>query len=201
MNLSENIRLIRDKITEVAVGCGRKPEEILLVAVTKTVGVDLIQMAIDAGIQDIGENRVQEAKAKFGEVNRKVNWHLIGHLQTNKVKHAVEIFDLIQSVDRIEVAQEIQKRAVAINKKQRILVQVNTSDEESKSGCQPEEADNLVKSISVLPNIQIEGLMTIGPLTNDSDKIRSSFQTLKKIFNRLSNMKLPNVIMKDLSIK
>ncbi len=200
MRISENIQVIREKISDIAGHCGRRPEEITLVAVTKTVGVDLIRQAIDAGIQEIGENRVQEAKIKFGELNQQVQWNLIGHLQTNKVKYAVDIFDLIQSVDRMEVAQEIQKRASGINKKQRVLIQVNTSAEGTKSGCQPEETENLVRSCSLLPNLQVEGLMTIGPLTEDREKIRASFQMLKKIFDDILKQEITNTNMRHLSM-
>jgi PLP dependent protein len=200
MSISENIEVIREKIYETASRCNRHAEDITLLAVTKTVNVDLIRHAIDTGIQEIGENRVQEAKMKFGEINREVHWNLIGHLQTNKVKNAVEMFDLIQSVDRMEVAQEIQKRASGINKKQRILIQVNTSAEETKSGCLPEETESLVRDCSLLPNLQVEGLMTIGPLTDDIEKVRTSFQTLKGLFDNITRLQIRNVIMRHLSM-
>ena len=200
MSISDNIRIIRNNITRVASQCGREPADITLLAVTKTVSIDLIQIAVDTGIRDIGENRVQEARMKFSELARPVNWHLIGHLQTNKVKHAIPLFDLIHSVDRMDLVDEIQKRARTLNKIQRVLVQVNTSGEESKSGCQPEEAEDLVKSVSQFENLQIEGLMTIGPLSGDRDKIRSSFKCLNEIFKKIKNSHIPNVTMKHLSM-
>lgn len=200
MSVSENIQIIRNKIADTANRCGRRADEITLVAVTKTVNVNLIQQAIDAGIREIGENRVQEARMKLGEVNRKIQWNLIGHLQTNKVKYAVEMFDLIQSVDREEVALEIQKRAMGINKRQRVLIQVNTSAEETKSGCLPEETENLVRSCAQLSGLQVQGLMTIGPLTGDKEKVKASFQTLKRLFDNISELQIPNVTMRHLSM-
>jgi pyridoxal phosphate enzyme (YggS family) len=200
MDIAENLNQIKRLIKEAAEEVQRDPAEITLVAVTKTVPVGRIQEAVDAGAMIIGENRVQEARMKYDELNRQVEWHLIGHLQTNKVKTAVDLFDLIHSVDRIEVAKEIQRRAEALNKRQRILVQVNTSNEVTKSGCNPEEAEKLIHEIAVMENLHLEGLMTIGPLTDNQEAIQNSFRTLKGIFDRLRDKGLKNVEMKHLSM-
>ena len=200
MDIAENLNNIKNLIKEAAEKSHRDPSEVQLVTVTKTVPVSRIQQAIDAGVTIIGENRVQEAKMKFEELNRDVEWHLIGHLQTNKVKIAVELFDLIHSVDREEVAQEIQRRAMALNKKQKVLIQVNTSGEASKSGCSPEEAEHLIRVISMMENIHIQGLMTIGPLTEDQESVRNSFHLLKTIFLQMKELNLKNVEMKHLSM-
>ena len=160
--LEENIRSIWSRIERAAAKIGKSQENIKLVAVTKTVKVERIKEAIKCGIQIIGENKVQEVESKFDQISEKVEKHLVGHLQTNKVKKAVELFDLIQSVDSQHLAQEISKRASQIGKVMDVLVEINTSGEKTKFGIDPDEALSFIKSISNLEGIKIKGLMTIG---------------------------------------
>lgn len=153
----------------------------LIVAVTKNMSIPKIIEALEAGICDIGENRVQEASTKYGAIKASfpnVRWHMVGHLQTNKVKAALLMFDVIQSVDSFHLALEINKRA---SKPQEIFIEVNTSGEDSKYGVNPSDALELIRSISKLTNIKIGGLMTLGPLTQDKEKIRESFRTLRRL--------------------
>jgi PLP dependent protein len=172
------------------------------VAVTKTVPAGAIIEGIAAGIGVIGENRVQEAVEKRPAVGDAVAWHLIGHLQSNKARKAVELFSLIHSVDSAALAQEIGRRARALGKVQDILVEVNTSGEGQKFGLDP-DAGNVMKAmkdISEIPGIQVLGLMTVGPLTGDQGKIRQAFRTLKGLFEQLRPEQIPNVEMRHLSM-
>ena len=173
-----------------------KARSVKILAVTKNVELPQIIEAIEAGITDIGENRVQEAKRKFPEIKNKypnVKYHMIGHLQKNKVKEALELFDVIQSVDSLELAEEINKRA---RKPVDIFIEVNTSGEESKYGVDPEKAVELVRSASNLKNLKINGLMTIGPLTDDKEKVRSCFKLLRELKEK-AGVKLLSMGMSD----
>ncbi|MBP9854980.1 MAG: YggS family pyridoxal phosphate-dependent enzyme [Candidatus Omnitrophica bacterium] len=184
--IQDNIHKINKAISSVCQKAHRNPSEITLVAVSKTANVSQINGAIAAGIIHIGENRVQDAKEKFLELGAKVEVtrHMLGHLQSNKAKVAVEIFDMIQSVDNIKLAQEIQKHAEKINKKISILVQVNIAGEEQKSGMSSGEVENFIKSVVDFKNIFIEGFMTIGPLTDDKNITRQCFKQLREIFDQ-----------------
>jgi len=166
----------------------RDPQEITLIGVTKYVGAAQMQEAIQAGISEIGENRVQDAKQKFStlEANGLIfKRHMIGHLQTNKVKGAVRLFDMIQSVDSVKVAKEIEKQAAAIDKVMDVLIQVNSSKEPQKSGIEPEQALELVKEISGLEHLRLQGLMTIGLFTDEKEKIEGCFHLTKDLFDRI----------------
>ena len=178
---------------------GRRLEDITLVAVSKTVPPARINEAIGAGIRIIGENKVQEAQQKFDKVDE-VNWHMVGHLQTNKVKYALKIFDLIQSVDTYHLAEEINKRAEKDGKKVPVLIEVNTSGEESKYGCNPEEAEDLVLRVSQLPSVEVKGLMTIGLFSDNPALVRTCFVKLRRIFDSLSGQNIPNVKMEIISM-
>ena len=178
---------------------GRRLEDITLVAVSKTIPPARINEAIGAGIRIIGENKVQVAQQKFDEVDE-VNWHMVGHLQTNKVKYALKIFDLIQSVDTYHLAEEINKRAEKDGKKVPVLIEVNTSGEESKYGCNPEETEDLVLHISQLPSVEIKGLMTIGLFSDNPALVRPCFVKLRRIFDSLSGQNVPNVKMEIISM-
>ncbi|MCX6375843.1 MAG: YggS family pyridoxal phosphate-dependent enzyme, partial [Armatimonadetes bacterium] len=156
-------------------------------AVTKTVDVPQIQEAIRAGVTDIGENYVQDSAAKFEVIGRAVRWHMIGHLQTNKVKQAVPIYDLIQSVDSISLAKEIGKRSVAAGKVSQVLVEVNISGEASKFGVRCCEALPLCDELGRIEGIRLVGLMGIAPFVDDSDVIRRSFARLKELWDKLPN--------------
>jgi hypothetical protein len=182
VEIAENIREIK-----------AKAKSALIVAVTKNVEIPQIIEAIEAGITDIGENRVQEAKAKFAEIKNKfpdVKWHMIGHLQKNKVKAALLMFDVIQSVDSFELAEEIDKRA---NRIVECFIEINTSGEGSKYGVNPDDLFELLKSLSNLKNIKVAGLMAMGPLTQDKDLIRRSFRKLRELRDRAQAGGFPDV--------
>ncbi len=157
-------------------------EQVQLVAVTKNHDVEAMRQAIDAGATVIGENRVQEAEKKYATLDRKVRWHLIGHLQTNKVKHAVKIFDMIESIDSIKLAETVDKEAAKINKVQDILVQVNLVKEASKTGIYLEDLDALLAKIDELPNLHLRGLMFIAPIVDDLDDVRPMFDKMYHLF-------------------
>jgi len=181
----QRISQIRKNIQEICAKTSRDAQSVKIIAVTKYTDIRSMREAIEAGIEDIGENRVQEAAEKFqalaadGLLFRR---HMIGHLQTNKVKQAVELFDIIQSVDSLKVAREIDKHTAKVNKIMDVLVQVNSSAEEQKSGVSPEDALRLLNDISVLEYIRIRGLMTIGPLTEDRGRIEKCFQKMHGFF-------------------
>ena len=196
--IAENLRSVRSRIEQAAERAGRDPADIKLVAATKDVTAELILEAIKAGLTDIGENRVQEAEKKFGLLKEHpVTWHMIGHLQTNKVKSALEIFSVIQSVDSERLADEISQRA---QKNVKVFIEVNTSGEESKFGIKPEGTAELANSISGLPNLKLTGLMMMGPLTSNESDIRKSFRLLKDIFDQIKGLNLPSVELKYLSM-
>ncbi|MCX7918375.1 MAG: YggS family pyridoxal phosphate-dependent enzyme [bacterium] len=198
--VTDNLLRLKERIHEIALRSHRNPEEIIVVAVTKTVPIEKILEAIDAGIHNIGENRVQEAREKFNQIGNKVIWHLVGHLQTNKVKPAVAMFELIQSIDRIEVAREIDKRARQINKVQNVLIEVNTSGEETKFGIEPDRLMQLIEQILPLPNIRIQGLMTIAPLVADPERARPSFIQLRELAEQIQRQHIAGVEMRYLSM-
>jgi len=199
-SLVENLKRLEERIKNAAIKSGRKREDITLVAVTKNVEPERIIEGIDAGIKIIGENRIQEAEEKFKFINKDVEKHLVGHLQTNKVKKALELFDLIQSVDSLRLAQEISKRAKEKEKSADVLIEVNTSDEPSKYGVKPDEISGLVEEVSKLENIKIKGLMTVGLFTDELEKVRPCFVKLRNIFESLKNLRKENVEMKYLSM-
>lgn len=165
-----------------------KQHEVRLIAVTKNHDVQAMREAIDAGVTDIGENRIQEAKAKFATLDRDVTWHLIGHLQTNKAKQAVKIFDLIHSVDTLHLAEAINNAAAGINKVQKVLVQVNLAKEDSKSGVYVEELEDLLHKVDELPNLQLMGLMCIAPNYDDVEECRPLFAKMYEIFQKVKEI-------------
>jgi len=187
--IKDNIDKINKKIRAVCSRINCNPEEIVLVGISKYADVSLINEALTAGLTHIGENRVQDAKQKFSEIifGKSVVRHMVGHLQTNKVKTAVEIFDLIESVDSIKLAMEIQKQAERLGKKMPVLAQVNMSGEEQKSGMAPEEVDEFIKQVRKFSHVYLQGLMTIGPLTEDRNVVRDCFRKLKKMFDQIKN--------------
>ena len=185
MSIADNLQAVRERISNAAARAGTDPEAIVLIAVTKTVDIPQIREATEAGVTDIGENYVQDAVRKFEAIGKAVRWHMIGHLQTNKVRHTVPIFDLIQTVDSVHIAKEISKRSQAIGKTSHVLVEVNISGEESKFGIRPEDALPLCEQISVMEGIKLDGLMGIAPFADDRTAIRKSFRTLKELWDKL----------------
>lgn len=185
--IAANARHLLDDIAAELSRLNRPADGATLVAVTKTFGADVVTAAAAAGLTDFGENRIQESKRKIPEVQRSdaIRWHLIGHLQTNKARDAIALFDLIQSVDRLELAEVLNRRADLADKRQDILIQVNTTAEAQKSGCDPAALDDLIKSILPLSHLRIQGLMTIGPFVEERALIERAFRILRKAFERL----------------
>lgn len=198
--LKANINAVRKRISEAALKGGRKPEDITLIAVSKTVDSERIIKAVDEGITDLGENRVQEFCQKYDIINRKCNWHFIGHLQTNKVKYIIDKVKLIHSVDRIGLVKEIQKKAEKINRCVDVLVQVNVAGEESKFGIGKNEVLDFIKEISTYKNLKVRGLMTIAPYTENPEEVRPVFRELNKIFIDIRKENIDNINMEFLSM-
>ena len=167
--LKENLECIRENIKTSAAKSGRSPDDITLVAVTKTVDVSLVQDIVELGVSDIGENKVQELLKKDELLKTKPNWHLIGHLQTNKVKQIIEHVSLIQSVDSQRLAEEINKRAAAIGKIADVLIEINIAGEDTKFGINPEDTASFIEHLCSLTNICLRGLMCMAPLVNNPD--------------------------------
>lgn len=200
MSIKDNIASIKQNIKEIEEKCHRE-DKVNLMAVTKTVDVDKVLEAIDAGITDIGENKPQELSRKYEMIGDKVRYHLIGTLQTNKVKYIIDKAYMIHSLDRISLCEEIQKRAEKIDKVIKCLVQVNISKEESKHGLEEEQVVDFIKQVSKdYKNIHIQGLMTMAPFVDDEKEIRKVFSKLKKLSVEISNLNLPNVEMDTLSM-
>jgi pyridoxal phosphate enzyme (YggS family) len=176
------------------------PEGVQLEAAAKTREPREILEATTAGIKIVGENYVQEAERAYQAIGRKVEWHCIGHLQKNKVKKAVALFDMIETVDSKEIAGEIDKRCREDNKTMPVLIEINSGREAGKAGVWPEKAEELIKEIATLENIRVEGLMTMGPATSNPEDSRRYFRETKKLFERIKGLNLPNVEMKYLSM-
>ena len=199
--MKDNLDRIKKRIADAAAACGRDPQTVRLVAVSKTVNADRVAEAIDAGADILGENYIQEARDKFNELmDRPVQWHFIGHLQSNKAKYAVRIFNLIHSVDSFKLAKALNKEAAKHGKVQDILVQVNISQEETKSGVEETEALDLVRQIGSLENIQVKGLMTMPPFFDAPELARPFFRRLANLRNRIAGGSLPGVRMDELSM-
>ena len=185
MDIARNINEVRQRIAAAASRAGRSTDEITLIAVTKMVDVPDIQKAVAAGIGHLGESRIQEAEHKITQLNaegHRPTWHMIGHLQRNKVKTALEIFDIIHSIDSLRLAQTVSAQA---NKNVSILIQVNIAGEETKQGFSLDEAAGAAAEISKLPNLSIRGLMTIAPMADDTEEVRPVFRELRKLRDSL----------------
>jgi pyridoxal phosphate enzyme (YggS family) len=200
MSIADNLKTVKGRIASAAKRSGRDPSSVKLVVVTKTVDVERVREAVAAGAMILGENRVQEAKEKIEKLGRVAHWHLIGHLQTNKAKHAVKLFYLIHSVDTLELAEEIDRQAAKIGKVQDILVEVNIAGEETKAGVASEEAVALVKEAAKLKNISIKGLMTMPPFSHDPEDSRPYFKKLRELSASIAKENIPGVSMKELSM-
>jgi len=179
---------------------GELPAGVELVVAAKSRTAKELLEAVEAGVKIVGENYVQEAEKSYSVIENKAKWHFIGYLQKNKVKKAVLIFDMIQTVDSVEIAREIDKRCAQMGKVMPVLVEINSGREKQKSGVLPEDAENLIKAISGLPNIKVTGLMTMGPRFGDPEESRPYFVTTRKIFERIKALGLPNVEMRYLSM-
>ena len=184
LDIPANLERVRERVARAAERAGRKPEDVLLIGVSKVVEVERIRAAIAAGVAALGENRVQEAKAKIAELGRPVPWHLIGHLQTNKVKDALPLFDLIHSLDRLELAQELERRAAAQGRPVDTLVQVNIAGESSKGGFTPDEVGPALEAIAKLSNVRVRGLMVIPPEVERAEESRPWFRRLREMADK-----------------
>ena len=199
--MKKKLDSVKQAIKAAAESCGRSPNSIRLVAVSKTMPAEKVKEAIDAGVDIIGENYIQESLEKFKALSQyRISWHFIGHLQTNKAKYAVRLFDLIHTVDKLKLAKELNKEAKKHGKIQQILMQVNTSQEVSKSGTGIDNALGLAKEISVLKNLSLKGLMTIPPFFNSPEKARPFFKKLMEIKNIIKKASIPNISMDELSM-
>jgi len=187
-------------ITDAALRGGRDPQSIRLMAVTKTVSDDRIHEALAAGIRLFGENYVQEAQRKIPLFPPELEWHMIGHLQTKKSKYAVRLFHALQSLDRVELAAELDKRCKGAGICMPVLVEVNTGGEETKGGVSPQELAGFIRSIAPLTNIAIQGLMTMPPWFDDPERARPYFRLLRELQGEIAALDIPNVAMSELSM-
>jgi len=200
MNVEDNIRHVREVMAEAARRSGRPASAIRLMAVTKTVDDERILAAIRTGVEIIGENYVQEAKRKIEKLGKAGEWHLIGRLQTNKAKFAVHLFDMIDSVDRLDLAAELDRRARAAGRVIPILIEVNVSGEESKSGIPLNSAMDLVRLVAPLENLSIRGLMTMPPWFDDPEESRPYFRALRDLRDKIAGEAIPRIEMRELSM-
>ena len=200
-NLENRLKSVRDRIKTAALDCGRNPDSVRLVAVSKTVSAQIVEEAIKAGVTILGENYVQEAREKIRALSEySTSWHFIGHLQSNKAKYAVKLFDLIHSVDSIKLAREINRQAQKSGKVQQILIQVNISRETTKSGISVDETLDLIKEISEFKNVAIKGLMTMPPFFNQPERVRPYFAALRDLRDQVRDRAIPAVSLDELSM-
>ena len=198
--IRENYQAVEQKVCEACKRSKRAREEVTLIAVSKTKPVSMIQEAIKAGATVFGENKVQELCEKYEELPKHLHWHMIGHLQRNKVKYIVDKAELIHSVDSLRLAQEINKEAIKKELTVNILVEVNVAEEESKFGVGVEETEDLIREIAKLSNIKVQGLMTIAPYVENPEENRGVFRTLKKLAVDIKKKNIDNVRMDVLSM-
>ncbi len=206
MSVAENIREVEAKIATAAEKSGRKAEDVLLLAVSKTKPVELIGEAVKAGCVSLGENKVQEIMEKYEPMMEytpegdRIHWHLIGHLQTNKVKYIIDKVDMIHSVESLKLAEEIEKRAAQKGVVMDILIEVNMADEESKFGVKPEDTEALLREISKMEHIRVRGLMTVAPFVENQEENREVFRQMRELLVDMNGKKIDNIKMDTLSM-
>lgn len=198
--LKDNLIQVKQNIKVACLQAGRSQEDVTLIAVSKTKPLSLLQEAYEEGCRHFGENKVQELVEKYQVLPKDIKWHMIGHLQTNKVKYIVDKVFLIHSVDSLKLAKEISKEALKKNVTVSVLIEVNVAEEESKFGVKLQDAEELIRSIAPLPGIHIEGLMTIAPYVEDSEENRQYFALLKQLSVDISKKNIDNVNMSVLSM-
>ena len=198
--VADNIDLIRQRICAAAARAGRSPEDITLIAVSKTVEPQYVEQALSAGQAIFGESKVQEAKAKIPLVSGRAHWHMIGHLQTNKARDAVALFDVIHSVDSVKLAEEVHTWAERAGKTQAILLEVNVSGEASKFGLKPEDLKSTVAEINRLPRLDVQGLMTLAPFVEETEKARPYFRRLRELGEALGLRELSMGMTHDFEV-
>lgn len=199
--IKKNIKIIQTRINDACIKANRNTDEVKLLLATKTVSAENVQIAINEGYSLLGENKVMEAQEKYDELKElNCKWHIIGHLQTNKIKYALKFADVIQSVDRLKLANKLQNRCDYDDRDIDVFIQVNTSFEDSKFGISPENAMEFIKQVSDFPRLHIKGLMTIGLLSSKDEKVRDCFKLLKEIQLRAKALHLPNASFDELSM-
>ena len=198
--LKENLEYVESQIREACERSGRLREEVTLIAVSKTKPASVLKEAYDLGVRVFGENKVQELADKYEELPKDIRWHMIGHLQRNKVKYIIDKVELIHSVDSLRLAETIEKEAAKHNITANILIEVNVAKEESKFGLMPEELDEFVSEVAKFPHIQVQGLMTIAPFVDDPEENRGIFQRLRKLSVDIAAKNVDNITMCILSM-
>jgi hypothetical protein len=187
MSIFDNYKKVRDEIAETAASVGRNTDDIRIIAVSKNFDETVVQHAIDAGITLFGENKVQEANQKVPKLRGEFTFHMVGHLQSNKARDAVKLFDMIHSIDKIDTAERVDLEAGRIGKTQKVLIQVNASGEASKSGVEPGSAAALAGRIQEMGNLELRGFMTIAPFTDDQRLIRETFRVTKQLMDEINS--------------
>ena len=200
MSIAENLKRVQDKIADAAIQSGRAPESVKLVGVTKTVGLERIDEAVSAGLKVLGENYVQEARNKVDQFGEQVSWHFIGRLQTNKAKYAVKLFNVIETVDSIKLAAELNRRAQPLGRVIQVLIQVNLAAERTKGGIEPCECLALLRQICKLEHLRVRGLMTMPPFFNNPERARPYFANLRELSEEIAAAGLEGVEMAELSM-
>ena len=198
--IETNLEKVQERIAQAASRTGRSPDDIQLVAVSKKVSATTIQKAVKAGVTILGENYLQEAREKIEEIGYAVRWDFIGHLQSNKAKYVVDLFDIIQTVDRLSLVQEINRQAKKKGKTVKVLLQVNISGEEAKSGIDPAEVNSLLRETLNLQNLSLQGLMTMPPYFDDPEKARPYFIALRELSDTLRKEHGEDTDLKELSM-
>ncbi len=200
MTIEHNLLQIQERIKQAALRCNRDPSAIRLVVVSKTISSEKVKEAINAGVTICGENYIQEARIKIEQIGRTIEWHFIGHLQSNKAKYAVQLFDLVHSVDSVSLATELNKEAQKRDKILPVLIQVNISGENTKSGIASEQTLQLLTVLSSMQNLSVQGLMTMPPWFGNSEDARPYFVALRKIREDLLQKEIKNVQLSELSM-
>lgn len=200
MTIEENIQKIKSRIRNACIRAGRGVDGVTLVAVTKTIGADKVMEAVACGLNILGENKVQEILEKYDLINGNVAWHMIGHLQTNKVKYIADKVSMIHSVDSIKLAEEINKRFRSYGRIIDILVEINIGGEDNKHGIKPEETVEFIKRLSEYSNLKVMGLMTVAPAFENAESSRPYFKKMKDIFDDIGRIGIENVNMRYLSM-
>jgi hypothetical protein len=200
--IAQNIKAIREKIARAAAACGRSPDEISLLAVSKTFPTELMERAAEAGIHKFGENRIQEAEEKIPCLRKipGLEWHLVGHLQTNKARRAAELFDVVHSLDSLRLASKLNQAGLELGKVLSVLLQVDLGDEETKFGVEPKRIREIITAMAGYKSLRLDGLMTIPPFFEDPGKVRSYFAGLRQIRDALESEKPGCLGLKHLSM-
>ena len=199
-DIRERLARVREQIARAAECAGRSAEDITLIAVSKTFDSTTVQKAVDAGASELGENRVQEALAKAGQVKGDVRWHLIGHLQSNKARQAVETFDVIHTVDSRELAERLDRIAGQIGRRPSVLVQVDLAHEPTKSGADESELPAIIEALDAARHLEFRGLMTLPPFFDSPERARAYFRRLREILEHLNRSREPERKLTDLSM-